>query len=161
MTASGRIDRAVDAIAIAVFAAMFACVVAQVVFRYFLGDPLVWSDELARYLFVWASFLGWIVAARRRSHLRIDTATRRLPPRGEAAFRLVGAIAGAAFAALLAFYGWRIMQRNLDVETTTLFFSMGVVYAIVPLAAVAVGAYALADARAALGALLSRDGGRT
>ena len=53
---------------------MFACVLGQVVFRYFLGEPLVWSDELARYLFVWASFLGWIIAARRRSHLAIDMA---------------------------------------------------------------------------------------
>ena len=73
------IDRAVDGAAIAAFAGMFACVLGQVGFRYFLGDPLVWSDELARYLFVWASFLGWIIAARRRSHLSIDMAAVRLP----------------------------------------------------------------------------------
>ena len=148
------IDRVVDGAAIAAFAGMFACVLAQVGFRYFLGDPLVWSDELARYLFVWASFLGWIIAARRRSHLAIDVAAARLSPRGRAALKLVGAAAGVAFAAVLVFYGWRITQRNLDVDTTTLFFPMGVVYAIVPLAALAVGLYALADARAAARAFL-------
>ena len=151
------IDRAVDLAAIAAFAGMFACVLAQVAFRYFLGDPLVWSDELARYLFVWTSFLGWIVAARRRSHLSIDMATARMPPRGRAAFRLAGSLAGAAFAAVLVFYGWRITQRNLDVETTALFFSMGVVYAIVPVAAIAVGLYALADAKTAWRALTGRE----
>jgi TRAP-type C4-dicarboxylate transport system permease small subunit len=154
------IDRVVDGAAIAAFAGMFACVLAQVGFRYFLGDPLVWSDELARYLFVWASFLGWIIAARRRSHLSIDTAVARLSPRGRAALRLVGAAVGVAFAAVLVFYGWRITQRNLDVDTTTLFFPMGVVYAIVPLAALAVGLYALADARAAARALLPAPGAR-
>ena len=138
------IDRAVDVAAIAAFAGMFACVLGQVGFRYVLGDPLVWSDELARYLFVWASFLGWIIAARRRSHLSIDTVMLRLAPRGQAALRVVGALAGIAFAAVLVVYGWRITQRNLDVETTTLFFSQGVVYAIVPVAAVAVALYALA-----------------
>ena len=66
-----------------------------------------------------------------------------------------GAARAPGGAAVLVFYGWRIMQRNLDVDTTTLFFSMGVVYAIVPLAAFAVGLYALADARAAFRAFAS------
>jgi len=150
MAASRVVDRVVDWVAVVAFAGMFACVLGQVVFRYFLGAPLVWSDELARYLFVWASFLGWIIAARRRSHLSIDMLTTRLPARGGAALRALGALCGIAFAALLVFYGWRIAARNLDVDTTTLFFSQGVVYAIVPVAALAVGLYAIADLRAAL-----------
>ena len=68
--------------------------------------------------------------------------------RGDAA--LVAAAAAIAFAAVLVFYGTRITLRNLDVDTTTLFFTMGIVYAIVPLAALAVGLHALADAGAAL-----------
>lgn len=144
------VDRVVDWVAVAAFSGMFACVLSQVVFRYFLDSPLVWSDELARYLFVWASFLGWIVAARRRSHLSIDMLVTWLPPRGGAALRAFGALCGLAFAALLVWYGWRITARNLDVDTTTLFFSQGVVYAIVPVAALAVGLYAIADLRAAL-----------
>ena len=122
MTRARVVDRLVDWVAVAAFAGMFACVLAQVVFRYFLGAPLVWSDELARYLFVWASFLGWILAARRRSHLSIDMLATKLPPRGQAVVRAFGAMCGVAFAALLVFYGWRITARNLDVETTTLFF---------------------------------------
>lgn len=150
MAATRRIDRAIDVLAVIVFAGMFLCVIAQVLFRYFLDDPLVWSDELARYLFVWASFLGWIIAARRRSHLSIDMAAVRLGPRGRAALRAFGALAAIAFAAILAWYGWQITLRNADVETTTLFFSQGVVYAIVPAAAVAVALYALADLREAV-----------
>jgi TRAP-type C4-dicarboxylate transport system permease small subunit len=156
MTRLDRVaDRTVDALAIAAFTGMFLCVLGQVVFRYCLGDPLVWSDELGRYLFVWASFLGWIIAARRRSHLSIDMAATRVGPRGRALLRLVGALAAIAFAALLGWYGWRIAVRNADVDTTTLFFSMGVVYAIVPVAAAAVGLYAFADARGALRLLVS------
>ena len=41
---------------------MFLCVFAQVVLRYGFDSPLVWSDELARYLFVWCAFLGWVIA---------------------------------------------------------------------------------------------------
>ena len=41
---------------------MFLCVFVQVVLRYVFDRPLVWSDELARYLFVWCAFLGWVIA---------------------------------------------------------------------------------------------------
>lgn len=155
---SRGIDRTIDGFAVVAFTGMFGCVIAQVFFRYFLDDPLVWSDELARYLFVWVSFLGWIIAARRRSHLSIDMAATRMGPRGKAVLRAFGALAAIAFAAILAWYGWRIAVRNLDVETTTLFFSQGVVYAIVPVAAVAVALYALADLRGAARDLVAGGG---
>jgi TRAP-type C4-dicarboxylate transport system permease small subunit len=142
--------RAVDLMAIATFSGMFACVLGQVGFRYFLGDPLTWSDELARYLFVWCAFLGWIIAARRRSHLAIGSLPERASPRVRALLALLAAAAALAFAAVLTFYGTRIALRNVDVDTTTLFFTMGVVYAIVPLAAIAVGLHAIADGYAAL-----------
>ena len=58
----------------------------------------------------------------------------------------------------MAYYGLQIMSRNADVDTVTLFFTFGVVYAIVPVAALAVGALALADARTAIFALM-RPGG--
>jgi TRAP-type C4-dicarboxylate transport system permease small subunit len=141
--------RATDALAIACFVAMFACVLAQVFFRYFLGSPLTWSDELARYLFVWCAFLGWVIAARRRSHLAVTVGRDRMSPRAQAALKLVGALAALAFAAVLAWHGARIAERNWDVEATALATTVGVVYAIVPFAALAVGLYALADAAAA------------
>ena len=110
--------RVTDALAIAFFVAMFACVLAQVVFRYFLGSPLTWSDELARYLFVWCAFLGWVIAARRRSHLAVTIGRDRMSPRAQAALKLVGALAALAFAVVLVIHGVRIAERNWDVETT-------------------------------------------
>jgi TRAP-type C4-dicarboxylate transport system permease small subunit len=141
--------RVVDALAIASFAGMFLCVLAQVVSRYVFDRPLVWSDELARYLFVWCAFFGWIVAARRRSHLAIGVLAERCGPRGRARFALAASAAALIFAALLFAYGLQITARNLDIGTVALFFSFGFVYAIVPLAALAVGIYAIADAIAA------------
>ena len=42
--------RAIDALAIVTFTGMFLCVFVQVILRYGFDRPLVWSDELARYL---------------------------------------------------------------------------------------------------------------
>jgi TRAP-type C4-dicarboxylate transport system permease small subunit len=58
---------------------------------------------------------------------------------------LVGAVAVLAFAGLLGYQGSRIAARNWDVDTTALPFAMGLVYAVVPVAALAVGLYGLAD----------------
>ena len=150
--------RVLDALAVVTFTGMFLCVIAQVVLRYFFGDPLTWSDELSRYLFVWCSFIGWVIAARKRSHLGIALVAERSPPRVKAAIELVGASASVAFAGILLYYGLQITSRNADVDTVTLFFTFGVVYAIVPVAALAVGALALADARTAASALTQRAG---
>jgi TRAP-type C4-dicarboxylate transport system permease small subunit len=72
-----------------------------------------------------------------------------MSPRAQAALQLVGALAALAFAVVLVVHGVRIAERNWDVETTALAVTSGVVYAIVPLAALAIGCYAIADARAA------------
>ena len=139
----------VDALVVASFTGMFLCVLVQVVLRYGFDRPLVWSDELARYLFVWCAFLGWIVAARRRSHLAIGVLADRCRPRGRAVFALVAAVTAIVFSAVLFAYGVQITSRNADVETVALFFPFALVYAIVPVAAAAVILYAIADAIAA------------
>ena len=143
-------ERAVDVLAIVTFSGMFACVLAQVIFRYFLNDPLTWSDELARYLFVWCAFLGWVIAARRRSHLAITMMQSRLSARPRAALAVCAALAAVAFAIILSYYGVQITLRNADVETPSLFFTIGVVYAIVPVAALAVALHAISDLVAAV-----------
>jgi TRAP-type C4-dicarboxylate transport system permease small subunit len=149
-------SRVIDAFAIVTFTGMFLCVFVQVILRYGFDRPLVWSDELARYLFVWCAFLGWMIAARRRSHLVVNLFEGHVGPRGGALFALVGAAATIAFAAILLYFGLQIAWRNVDIDTVALFFTFGAVYAVVPVAALAVGLYAGADAVAALQTLTAR-----
>ncbi|MEP7276159.1 MAG: TRAP transporter small permease [Betaproteobacteria bacterium] len=156
---ASRLNSGIDALAVATFTGMFLCVIVQVVLRYGFDRPLVWSDELGRYLFVWCAFLGWIVAARRRAHLSITLVSDKLGPRGQAMFALTGAVTTIVFCAILAWYGLQITWRNADIDTVALFFTFGVVYAIVPVAAVAVGLAALVDALAALRRWGSAEGG--
>ena len=46
---------------------MVSAVFMQVIFRYVLKAPLSWSEELARYTFMWITFLGASVALRQNS----------------------------------------------------------------------------------------------
>jgi TRAP-type C4-dicarboxylate transport system permease small subunit len=55
----------------------------QVYFRYGLNQSLFWSEELARYLLVWLTFLGASVGYHRQVHPGIDIVYRALPALGK------------------------------------------------------------------------------
>lgn len=44
----------------------------QVVMRYVFNRPLDWPEELARYLFIWATFIGAALVLRDDAHLRVE-----------------------------------------------------------------------------------------
>jgi TRAP-type C4-dicarboxylate transport system permease small subunit len=137
------VERIVDAAAIAAFCGIFLCVLAQVVLRYAFNAPLTWSEELARYLFIWCAFLGWIVASRRGSHLAMTFAAERLPRRGQVALSALVQVATLLFAWLLGSRGLALVRNNWDVENVAVPFNLGVVYLIEPVAAALIALYAL------------------
>jgi hypothetical protein len=49
------LHRATCAASVALLAAIFAIMVLQIAFRYVLNAPLVWTEEAARYLYIWAT----------------------------------------------------------------------------------------------------------
>ena len=57
---------------------MTVVVAVQVFSRYVLNQSLFWSEELARYLLVWLSFLGASVAYRRKAHPGIDVLSAKM-----------------------------------------------------------------------------------
>jgi len=66
-------------IIIAMVGTMTVVVFLQVVYRYVLTQPLHWSEELARYLFVWLSILGATLALQKRGHFGLDVLFRIFP----------------------------------------------------------------------------------
>ena len=44
----------------------------NVVFRYFLNNPIKWTDEVVTSLFIWTVFMGSAYAHRRHAHLGVD-----------------------------------------------------------------------------------------
>src|SRR5215216_6676208 len=63
-------------------AVMVVLVFGNVVLRYVFNSGIATSEELSRWLLVWLTFLGAIVALRQHAHLGVDTLVRMLPPRG-------------------------------------------------------------------------------
>lgn len=85
-----------------------------------VNRPVVWSDELSRFLMVWLSFLGWTLATRNHAHIRVGIVLDRLPPRVqrvvEAAIQAITGSIGLAF----IWYGLTLTGRNSGVQAVTM-----------------------------------------
>src|SRR5205809_1975250 len=66
-------------------AVMVVMVFGNVVLRYGFNSGITVSEELSRWLFVWMTFLGAIVAVRKHAHLGTDALVARLPKPGKKA----------------------------------------------------------------------------
>ena len=124
----GGFDRAAAFFCCVLVTALLGCVTLGVVTRT-AGDPLIWTDELSRFLMVWLAVFGWIVASRKRLHVRIRYFQDLLPPRLHHAVEWVIQVAVTIFGVLVCVYGVALVLKNLDLEATSLPISMAWVYA--------------------------------
>jgi len=88
--AAERLDRWVDAISVAILAAMTVIACLEVFVRYVLRQSLPWAEELPKYLMIWLTFLGASLVTRRDAHVGFTTLIESLPPRARRWIVLVG-----------------------------------------------------------------------
>lgn len=62
---------------------MVVLVFGNVVLRYVFNSSIVVSEEVSRWLFVWITFMGAVIALREHTHLGTDALVSRLPPLGK------------------------------------------------------------------------------
>jgi len=132
---AGGFDRAATFLACVLVALLLGAVALGVVTRT-VNAPLIWTDELSRFLMVWIAVFGWILASRKRIHVRIRYFQDLLPARAHGVVEVGFQLALTGFGALGAWDGAGVVAKNLDLEATTLPLSMAWMYAPVVLAGV-------------------------
>ena len=78
-----RLCRVLSAVMVLLLALMVVMVFGNVVLRYGFNSGITVSEELSRWLFVWMTFLGALLALRTHHHLGTDSLVARLPVRGK------------------------------------------------------------------------------
>jgi TRAP-type C4-dicarboxylate transport system permease small subunit len=125
---AGSFDKAAAFVACAIVVALLGCVALGVVTRA-LGDPLIWTDELSRFLMVWLAVFGWVLATRKRIHIRIRFFQDKLPKRSHSAVEVAIQAALLLFGGLVAVYGVGLIGKNYDLQATSMPLSMSWMYA--------------------------------
>src|SRR5690606_9920890 len=68
-----------DWLGFAIFWGMAIIVFLQFFTRYVMNDSFAWTEEIARYMLMWVTFVGAATAFRRGTHISVEAAQELLP----------------------------------------------------------------------------------
>jgi TRAP-type transport system small permease protein len=122
-------------ILVVILSIMVILVFGNVVARYVFNSAITWAEEVARFLFVWLTFVGASFGLMKGLHLGMDIIVARLKTRTRTIVEVVNGFIILAFLVVWIVGGVHLIQANLDYMSPATGFSMGLVYMIGPLAA--------------------------
>ncbi len=123
---------------------MSSTVILQVFFRYILNDSLFWSEELARFLLVWLTFVGATVAYHRNMHPGVDAIFKRLDRSRRRKLRRVVDLLCLLFFTILVWYGTHFAYFIRAQTTPALGLPKWLVFSIIPISGILFSLHAVA-----------------
>ena len=106
-----------------------------IIARYLLELGITWTEELARYLMIWAALVAVPCAAFHREHIGLTIISDRLPPLVRTILHVGLDLIGIAFFLFLFVYGLRMTADGYNQYAMIFGMTMTVLYASVPVAA--------------------------
>jgi len=126
------------------FAIMVLAVVWQVFTREVTKNPAAWTEELARYVFVWTSLMGATLVFAERGHIAVTFVVDRLPRPVRKGVAVVIQLAILIFAVgILVIGGLGAAQNTWSHQLTALPGTIGMAYLVLPITGVVITLIAL------------------
>jgi TRAP-type C4-dicarboxylate transport system permease small subunit len=142
-TVKTTLDQVLKWTCIILFALLVLIVVWQVVSR-LLGSPSSWTEEAARYTFVWLGFFGSALVFSEKGHIAVDFLVRKLSPSGQRATAVLTQVSILALALLVLVWGGvRVSSGAWTQQLSSLPTQVGVMYTVMPITGVIITLYAL------------------
>jgi TRAP-type C4-dicarboxylate transport system permease small subunit len=129
-------ERAVRYALAGIVAVMTVIIIAQVFLRYLFLYSLSWSEEVARYLMIWASFLGASLAVKYGLHIGVEYVINLFPQGPKRAIALVAKTSVLFFLVLFTIGGLQVAWALRDQDSPALLFSMFYAYLSAPVGGV-------------------------
>ena len=120
-------------IIIAMALLMTIIIALQVIFRYGLNDALSWSEEVARYMMVWMTFLGIPIASYKISHPQLTMILDTLKGKWRNLLVIALQISCAVVLVYGATYSWEYARDGLHVSASSVPVSRFISYVAVPI----------------------------
>ncbi|KAB2748206.1 MULTISPECIES: TRAP transporter small permease [Brucella] len=118
------------AILVFLLAGMAIMVFVNVILRYAANSGLTVSEELARYFFVWVSFLGAVLTFRENSHLGIETLVARFGRQGRITCMAISYLIVALCSGIFFWGTWKQFDINASMVAPVTGLSMIWVYGV-------------------------------
>jgi len=109
----------------------------QITMRYVFKNSLSWSEELARYIFLWQIWLGASYGVKRSRHIRIEIIKDKLSEKKNCILEILIIIICIGFCGFLAIKGSELVYNILSLGqlSAALRLPMGYPYLSVPVGA--------------------------
>jgi TRAP-type C4-dicarboxylate transport system permease small subunit len=137
--------KALEVVMVLCLAAMCVMVFGNVLLRHVFNSGINVSEELSRFMFIWLTFLGAIVAMREGGHMGMDMVVRRLPGKAQVLAILLGQALVVVCCAVLL---WGLIkQYTLNAANTGMVtgISLAAVYSVAYLCAASIAILALVN----------------
>ncbi len=140
------LNKALYGISVAAMSVMLLLIFFQVISRYLFGYTFEWSEELARFLFVWVVFLGSALIMGESGHLAVQLLPTKFA--GTLIGNLMAVfvnVCGYIFILILLVQGTKMTSVMTFQTAPGLGISMSWVYAIIPASALLMLLYLFRD----------------
>lgn len=105
-------DNLEELVAVVLLCIIGAAMALQLGLRTIFAAPLSWPEELSQFLFVWASTLGAVGAAKRVGLVRIESLVERLPGALQTVLAYLTLVVTIILVGLLGWKGWQLAVRT-------------------------------------------------
>jgi len=141
-----KIDWFVAKFVSALMALLVIDVTWQVISRFILNKPSVYTEELALFMVLWIALLGAAYTYRRGAHLGLDILVEKLEENKKLIAQRAADFVCLLFALLVMVYGgWELVLLNIQLNQTSaaLQVSVWIVYSVIPISGCLISLYAL------------------
>ena len=138
---SNGLDTVCGALIVLLLAALVIVVTLQIVWRtWFTSRP--WTEEVTRYLLIWATYLGATCVYRHGGNIAITAVQNLLPQKGQKVMRVLVHVVCLLIFVVLAYYGIRYCGK-LTKTATSIRLKMKTVYSCMPASMIIMAYHAL------------------
>ncbi len=118
-----------DFLMVLALAIMVTLVFGNVVLRYGFNSGIAVSEEVSRWLFLWLTFMGAVVALKEHGHLGTDMLVARLPAAGKKVCLVIAYLAMLYMTWLMLSGSWQQSVINWEVQAPVTGASVAIFYA--------------------------------
>jgi TRAP-type C4-dicarboxylate transport system permease small subunit len=122
----------IEGVVLVTYSAVAVLTVLQVLSRYVIGHSLPWTEEMARYCFMWLIYVGMVLGLNRGSHASVDILRDRFPGRAARLLRCAVHTLSVALFAVLLYHGILLLSMVSGQNSPAMRISILIPYASLP-----------------------------
>lgn len=132
-----------EAVSVVFLLSVLVLVFGQVIARFVFGSPFFWTGELARYSYIWLTFVGAVAVTARGMHITVSIGDKVLGRLGRFVLAVLANVIVIVACCIVLFGGFGWMLDNAEVRSAALQLPLGFLYGVVYLSFLGIALHSL------------------